>query len=70
MQLSLSLSSGKTVGALPQLASALFEAAGKSNDALGASAEEKAEVGKWLERIGSGEFEGEGKLKVSEHDWG
>lgn len=65
MQLSLNSPSGESVSELPKLAAALFEAAGKSNDALGASAEDKAEVAKWLERIGKGEFEGEDNLKVS-----
>lgn len=65
MQLSLNTPSGEILIGLPQIAAALFEAAGKSNDALGASAEDKAEVDSWLARIGNGDFVGDDKLKVS-----
>lgn len=49
---------------LPEIATALFDAAGKSNDALGSSGEEKAEVTSWLTRIGEGAFEKEEGIKV------
>ncbi|ORY92391.1 hypothetical protein BCR35DRAFT_285723 [Leucosporidium creatinivorum] len=62
-KLSLTTSSGE-VSSLPEVAVALFEAGGKSNDALGASDEEKKGVKSWLSRIGEGQFEKEEGVKT------
>lgn len=63
LQLALTTSSGE-VSSLPEVATALFEAGGKSNDALGASEEDKSAVKQWLGRIGEGQFEKEDGVKV------
>ena len=42
----------------------MFEAGGKSNDALGASDEDKSAVKQWLGRIGEGQFEKDEGVKV------
>lgn len=63
LQLSLTTSSGE-VSSLPEVAFALVEAGGKSNDALGTSEESKTEVKSWLQRIGEGQFEQEEGVKV------
>jgi aminoacyl tRNA synthase complex-interacting multifunctional protein 1 len=59
----LTTSSGE-VSSLPEVAVALFEAGGKSNDALGASDEDKKDVKSWLSRIGEGQFEKEEGVKA------
>lgn len=45
------------VTSLPAIATALFEAGGKSGAALGQSEEEKVEVKSWLAKVGEGDLE-------------
>ena len=50
---------------LAEVAVALLQAAGKSNDGLGSSDESKEQVKSWLDKIGAGNYESEQDVKVS-----
>lgn len=63
-QLSLQTPSGE-VSSLPEITSALFEAAGKTNDGLGASEEQRSQAKEWLSKVESGSFEKAEDVKVS-----
>ncbi|GAA5980743.1 hypothetical protein JCM5350_006371 [Sporobolomyces pararoseus] len=66
-KLSLQTPSGE-VSSLPEITSALFEAAGKTNDGLGASEEQRSQAKEWLSKVESGSFEKAEDVKsINEH---
>ncbi|GAA5884631.1 hypothetical protein JCM16303_003690 [Sporobolomyces ruberrimus] len=66
-KLSLETSSGQ-VSSLPEITAALFDAAGKTNDGLGSSEEQRAQAKEWLSKVESGSFEKAEDVKsINEH---
>ncbi|GAA5963069.1 hypothetical protein JCM3765_001757 [Sporobolomyces pararoseus] len=66
-KLSLQTPSGE-VSSLPEITAALFEAAGKTNDGLGASEEQRTQAKEWLSKVESGSFEKAEDVKsINEH---
>ncbi|GAA5984318.1 hypothetical protein JCM11641_006179 [Rhodosporidiobolus odoratus] len=62
-RLSLTTSSGE-VTSLADIAAHLFDAAGKTNDALGASDEQRAEAKSWLSKVEQGSWDKPEQLKA------
>ncbi|KAL8283807.1 hypothetical protein RQP46_005239 [Phenoliferia psychrophenolica] len=62
--ISLSSAGGETVTGLASVAAQLFADAGKTDEALGATEEDKKEVLAWLDRIAKFEFVGQDALKA------
>ncbi|GAA5911528.1 Arc1p [Sporobolomyces salmoneus] len=66
-KLSLETSSGP-VSSLSEITAALFEAAGKTNDGLGASEEQRTQAKEWLNKVESGKFDSAEDVKsINEH---
>ncbi|GAA5854937.1 hypothetical protein JCM5353_008642 [Sporobolomyces roseus] len=62
-KLSLRTSSSE-LSTLPEITTALFDAAGKTNDGLGSSEEQRTQAKEWLSKVESGKFENAEEVKT------